>query len=335
MTIPESDYHVYPAWSYSVISRYAKEGFSALATLGQSIEPTPSMRFGSLVDCMVTRGMEEARNSYVVLENNIPNAERKVLDTLLTLTDATDFASVPQEALVEAIKVCNYQSRWSYDTQYSHIAAYAHYYDVIASGKEIVSIEDWQDAYDMTEALHNDTYCGTLFKQTSTGDIEYLYQMQYLVPVHTADEDTKLKIMADLIIVDHKNKTIQPVDLKTSSEPAYKFKDNFVKYRYDLQAQCYTYAIGQVAFEEYSDYTILPYLFVDISRTDKVPVAYKYDVQEQSDGLTFGSDKVYHFKTWLDYLSEILEYQRSNAVVPKEITLDGPNDIVELLSSRS
>lgn len=335
MNLSESDYHAYPAWSHSLIFKYARDGFSSLATITQPVEPTASMRFGSLVDCMVTRGMEEARNSYVVLENNIPNAERKVLDTLCSLTDATDFADVPQEILVEAIKICEYQPRWSYNAQYSHIAAYAHYYDIIASGKEIVSAEDWQDACDMTEALHNDTYCGTLFKQTSTDDIEYLYQMQYLVPVHVADEDTKLKIMADLIIVDHKNKTIQPIDLKTSSEPAYKFKDNFVKYRYDLQAQCYNYAIERVAFEDYADYTILPYLFVDISRVDKVPVAYRYDVQEQSDGLTFGSDKVYHFKTWLDYLSEILEYQKSNAIVPKEITLDGPNDIVELLSNRS
>jgi len=84
---------------------------------------------------------------------------------------------------------------------------------------------------------------------------------------------------------------------------------------------------------DYWDYTILPYNFMDISRTDKVPVTFVYDQtnSSQMNGLSF---KGYQYKDWRTMLEEIVKYERENAVVPENITLAGPNDLLSLLNNK-
>lgn len=121
--------------------------------------------------------------------------------------------------------------------------------------------------------------------------------------------------MFDLLVVNHKEKTIQPVDLKTSSMPAYDFPEHFVKMRYDIQAQLYTHVLQKVIARDYylNGYTILPFLFTDISRTDKVPVTYEIDL---SGSFSFSKgDKVYQYKGWEELLAEILVYEANDTKV--------------------
>ena len=42
-----------------------------------------------------------------------------------------------------------------------------------------------------------------------------------------------------LIVVDHNNKTIQPIDLKTSGHPEWDFYHSFILWHYDIQARLY------------------------------------------------------------------------------------------------
>ena len=56
MNLSEQAYHDYPAWSYSLIAKYARNGFSAIATLHDKMKPTPEMEFGSLFDSILTKG---------------------------------------------------------------------------------------------------------------------------------------------------------------------------------------------------------------------------------------------------------------------------------------
>jgi hypothetical protein len=137
--------------------------------------------------------------------------------------------------------------------------------------------------------------------------------------------------MFDLIVVDHKEKTIQPVDLKTSSMPAYDFAEQFVRMRYDIEANVYVDVLkNKIKDTEYEDYKILPYLFTDISRTDKIPVTFFYDTNKNSS-LSF---KDYEYKDWKTLLTEIIEYREANATVPSYIRTDGPNDLLSLLNNK-
>ena len=143
--------------------------------------------------------------------------------------------------------------------------------------------------------------------------------------------------MPDLLVVNHKEKTIQPVDLKTSSLPAYDWwGKNFLKYRYDIQAAEYAEGIEAIKNQipGYEDYVVLPYIFTDISRSDMQPVSYVYDQTDMSQayGLSFESNgKVYNYKRWDKILEEIRYYEEIQAKVPVNIAIDKPNNILDLL----
>lgn len=330
----EQEYHAHSAWSYSQIARYAREGFSAITNIHNPITATAAMEFGSLLDAMLTQP-DKVNDMYVVLDATPPPAEKAAIDSLIALTSFTKFEDIPEQAFEAA--TASYQPKWYLDTKIKKLAQYKDYYEIRRSGKKIVSREDWNDAVEMTNIIHNDIYLKDIFGQGTKDGIEYLYQMKIffnvLVNIDGDEFDIDMKAMPDLVVVNHNEKTIQPVDLKTSSLPAYNFPESFIKFRYDIQASIYTCAIANLrnADTSYNDYKILPYLFVDISREDKVPLVFNYDplAEDQVNGLSYGE---YHYKHWTDLLSEIIKYENEMAKVPSYLALDKPNDIVELLN---
>lgn len=344
MNLSENDYHRFPAWSHSMIADYARNGFSAIATIHQPKKPTPSMEFGSLFDCILTRG-KDTLNEYVVstTELDIAPAEKEVMDKLVSMNLDTTYPDVVTnhpDAIDNAIESSeSFCSKYKkQETRYAKLDAVKEYYNIAKSGKKVVSKQDWDDAIDMALRFRSSPELSELFGTQNSEEIEYLYQTQFLVKFNTSDGGTiPVKCMFDLLKVDHKNKTIQPVDLKTSTVPAYNFAENFIKFRYDLEASVYVDVLSAkiIGIPEYSDYTILPFIFVDISRSDKVVVSYVYDptAPEQREGFTYTiKDKTYKCKHWTTLLNEIINYEESHAVVPSWISLNQPNDILSAIS---
>ena len=327
MNLPEQEYHDYPAWSQSIIAKYARNGFSALPTLLDKVDPTPEMKFGSLVDCIITRGVSVAKNEYTVSDAPLPSPSVKAVLDYILLKTGVPYTEIQDDVFLEAMDSCKYQPKWKYETRRKSIDDCFGYYELRRAGKEVISEQDWNDAMDMAKAIRTDPYLKNVFGVGKKDGIEYLYQVQFVTSVVLNLEETQCKCMFDLLVVDHNKKTLQPVDLKTSSMPAYSFADHFVKMRYDLQASLYTYILKDVIKDtEYSNYTVLPYLFTDISRTDKVPVTFEYD---PSGGFSF---KDYTYKDWPVLLEEIISYKNTNATVPSYIRTDGPNDLIKLLN---
>jgi hypothetical protein len=332
LNISETEYHDYPAWSHSLIARYAREGFSSISSLHDKFTPNAAMEFGSLFDSIMTRG-RQTLDDYCVVDISVPEAERKALDYISTCTSAP-FDTLSPKYIFEKANECGYQPKWGEEAKYKHLSPYADYYNKKVSGKKLVSQQDWNDAMEMACVFRNDEYLKTIFGTKNTKDIEYLYQLQFCEDVMLASGRTvKVKIMPDLLVVNHNDKTIQPVDLKTSSNPAWSFEENFVRMRYDIEAAVYSDIIALVIDKdpELCDYIILPYLFTDISRSDKIPVTYVYPQfdESQRNGLSFGK---YKYKSWMTLLDEILDYEETSAKVPFYIVLDGPNSILDILN---
>ena len=330
LNLPEQEYHDLPYWSYSTIAKYARNGFSAIATLHDKIKPTPEMEFGSLFDSFITKG-KQTLNDYAVADFSVPPAEKGVLDYLATTSTISHFDEVEMQDVLNAAETVGYQSKWKPQTRYEKISNYSDYYDTLKSGKKLVSKADWDDAMEMYKVFREDPYLKKLFGTKNTDEIEYIYQAQFKTTFNTGFEAIDVKIMPDLMVVNHKEKTIRLVDLKTSSMPAYDFPEHFVKMRYDIQGELYTDVMKKIIAddEDYCSYTILPYLFVDISRADMVPVTYEIDL---SDGFSFTKgDKVYQYKGWKQLLVEILAYEANDAKVPNFITTAGSNDLIDIL----
>ena len=331
LNLPEQDYHEYPAWSYSMIAKYARNGFSAIATIHDKMKPTPEMEFGSLFDSILTKG-KKTLDDYAVADFSVPPAEKGVLDILASTSTFNHFEEIPMNEIINAAESVRYQPNWKPYTRYDHIAEYSDYYDTLKSGKKLVSKADWNDAVEMAKIFRTDPFLKNLFGTKNTEEVEYIYQPQFCVSWIINGEEVKVKCMFDLLVVYHKEKRIQPVDLKTSSMPAYDFPEHFVKMRYDIQAGLYTRVLQKVIEQddELKNYTILPYLFTDVSRTDMVPVTYEID---PSNGFSFSKgEKVYDYKGWEELLAEILVYEENESRVPSYITTDGPNDLVSILS---
>ena len=333
LNISEEEYHSLPSWSHSLIAKYARDGFGAIATLHERTAPTASMEFGSLFDSIITRG-KETLDHYVVDDTSVAPAEKAVFDTLLASGHTEPWITISDNDLDAAIEACpTFASKYKKaDTRRQKLDEASQYYDVRRTGKKIVSAQDWEDAMEMYNVFRDDEYLRSIFGHKNTADMEYLYQTQYEVNwILSNGKEVKVRIMPDLLVVNHKEKTVLPVDLKTSSMPAYDFAQNFIKFRYDLQAELYSDVLRTVMSRtEYKDYTLLPYLFTDVSRTDKVPVTYEFD---PSNGFSYTKgDKTYEYKGWKDLLVEILDYEESQAKVPSYITTTGPNNLVEILN---
>ena len=297
------------------------------------------MEFGSLLDSILTKG-KKTMDEYVIFDAKVPKAEREAMDYILQHTHEP-FDSLSSEFLERMFSECAYQQSLKPETRYKKVAAYRNYYDVQISGKKVISQKDWDDACQMAMKFREDPYLKDIFGTKSTDKKEYLYQLKFEVDYTLPSGLTvPVRIMPDLLIVNHEDKTIQYVDLKTSSDPGWSFaKENFIRFRYDLEASVYTDVLGQVlnSIPEYQDYSLLPVLFTDISRTDKVPVTWWYDpkAESQANGFCFESKgKTYQYTSWTNMLDEIIEYESTATPVPKYIRLDGPNDILSILSNQ-
>jgi hypothetical protein len=96
--------------------------------------------------------------------------------------------------------------------------------------KKIVSTQTYQDAVTCVEQLKSSDATKWYFMEDSPFDdtIERLYQLKFKGEF----DGIPLRIMADLIIVDHANKIIYPCDLKTSYKNEWDFYKSFYEWRY-------------------------------------------------------------------------------------------------------
>ena len=128
-----------------------------------------------------------------------------------------------------------------------------------AEGKHIMSLEEKNTIDLVCESLLTSDYTKDYF-QIPNGNIE-IYK-QY--PIYWEYNDVKCKSLLDFIEINHDDKTIQPLDLKTTGDSVSYFPNSVFKYRYDIQAAFYTYAVGYSFANTYLNekYTILPFKFI-------------------------------------------------------------------------
>ena len=81
LNISEEEYRDIPALDYSLISRYTNSGFNGLETIFNNIE-SPSLTFGSLVDCLLTAPNEVDNRFFVSELSEPPEKVKKAVDYL-------------------------------------------------------------------------------------------------------------------------------------------------------------------------------------------------------------------------------------------------------------
>lgn len=324
--VSEEEYRANKAYSYSTIARFNREGFDNLDKLFDKIE-TPSLLFGSMVDTLLTDGQEEFEKKYEVAE--FPNISDNLVQVARVLFNSCHESYrridlIPDDTVASVGEMCGYYANPKY-AQYrvkKIKEECSDYYKLLflSMDKTLVSMDDYQAAQDCVDKLRNNKMTKWYFESDNPFDpsVERFYQLKFKGEY----EGIPLRCMADLIIVDHKNKVIIPCDLKTSFKPEWRFYKSFLEWNYWIQAQLYWYIIRQNLDKDevYKDYKLLNYRFIVISRNSRKPLVWEYADTQVITDCTYGRRDQYECNNWRGIVKELHQYMTCNSDFPVGIT---------------
>lgn len=333
--IGDKEYHESPILSFSTISRYYKEGFENLDKLYDKIE-SPSLLFGSVVDTLLLGTKEEFDNNYFVCTVPLISDEFKELMNAIKDELGTTHKSlmdIPDKVIVEYLdRFGIYQNNWHADTKANKVReACSTYYNMLhlSDGKTIVNTEVYNDAVACVEALK--TSVGTEFYFRNDNKFDGIERVKQL-KIKGDYQGIGLRGMLDLCVVDHNNKTIQPCDLKTSSNEEYNFPRSFIKYCYYMQASIYTYLLKQIILKDdyFKDFKILPFKFIVVCNRTRKPKVWEFNLSLAETEITIETShqNMIYLASWRSIVPELNKYLTVKPDSPDGIYDDKPNDIV-------
>lgn len=335
--VSEEEYRADPALSYSILARYEREGFNNLDKLFDRIE-TPSLTFGSVVDSIITGGQEEFDERFMVAEfPSIPDSIVKIIKSLYKQYAGTyrSLLNIPDNSIIRETEAQNYQMNWKPETRAKVIKEKGtDYYNLlfVAGDRCIIDTQTYQDVVNAVRVLKESKSTQLYFADDNPfePDIERLYQLKFKGEFG----GITYRNMADLIIVNHKEKWVKPVDLKTSSHTEWDFYKSFVDWRYDIQARLYWAIIRQnMDKDEYfKDFKLLDYDFIVVNKRTLTPLVWNCPFTRAQGTLKFGKNDQIEMRSPFVIGEELSSYLTSRPKVPMGISETGSNDLREWLN---
>lgn len=337
--VSEEEYRADPALSYSTLARYEREGFNNIDKLFDKIE-TPSLVFGSAVDAIITGGQEEFDKGFMVAEfPSVPDSIIKIVRSLFKqfgmLGVYRTLDDIPDTVIIQETIYQSYQPNWKPETRAKVIKEKgAEYYKLlyVAGDRTILDTGTYQDICNAVKALKESEATKFYFAENNPfePDIERFYQLKFKGEF----DGVTYRNMADLIIVNHKEKWVKPCDLKTSSHTEWDFYKSFVQWRYDIQARLYWAIIRQnMDKDEYfKDFRLLDYDFIVVNRKTLTPLVWTCPFTQSVGTLVFGRNGQIEFRDPFKIGNELHTYLSSRPKVPIGIEETKSNDLRKWLN---
>lgn len=289
--VTEEEYRADPAYSYSTIAKFNREGFEKLDSLFDKVE-SPSLLFGSMVDTLLTDGQEAFDERFFVADfPETPDTIKKIMDFLYSNygDKYLSLAEMPDKIIGSAVDLMDYQKNWKLETRIKVVKEKGEeYYNLLnlADEKQVVTSKLYSDTLACIEALKSSEATRWYFAKDNPFDgIERYYQLKFKGEY----KGIQLRCMADLIVVDTKNKVIIPCDLKTSYKIEDNFYKSFIEWNYFIQASLYADIIKQniSKYEEFKDYKVLNYRFIVISNNSRKPLVWEWPLTHAIGDIKF------------------------------------------------
>ena len=335
--VSEEEYRADPALSYSTLAKYEREGFNNLDKLFDKVE-TPSLTFGSAVDSIITGGQEEFDERFMVAEfPSTPDSITKIVKSLFNQyrDSYRSLIMIPDNAIIKETEYQSYQMNWKPETRAKVIKEKgADYYNLlfVAGDRTILDTTTYQDVCNAVRALKESESTKFYFADNNpfVPDIRRFYQLKFKACL----EGIEYRCMSDLLIVNHENKTIQPIDLKTSSHAEWDFYKSFVEWNYQIQARLYWSIIRQNMDEDeyFKDFELLDYMFIVVNRRTLTPLVWNCPLTRFIGTLYFGKNKQIEMRDPEDIGKELSFYLSSRPKVPMGINETGLNDLEDWLN---
>ena len=336
--VTEEEYRADPAYSYSTIAKFDREGFEKIESLFDRVE-SPSLLFGSCVDTLLTDGQEAFDNRFFVadfpeLQDNI----KKIVNELFNLysDNYVSLIDIPDKCIIPITEINDYQKNWKPETRAKVIKEKGNeYYNLLylAGNKTIITSSLYADIMACIEELKTSEATKWYFQDDDPFDdsIERLYQLKFKGKY----DNINLRIMMDLAIVDHKNKIIYPCDLKTSYKEEYNFFKSFVDWRYNIQAQLYWEILRQSLDKDpyFKDFKLADYRFIVVCNKTRNPLVWEYYDTTRETDMVYGKDRQIKLRNWRRIVKDLNYYLSETPKVPIGINVEGTNNIIHWLNN--
>ena len=130
-----------------------------------------------------------------------------------------------------------------------------------------------------------------------------------------------------LILVNYKNKTIYPIDLKTSGSPEWNFEHSFIKWLYLIQSRLYWRIIRANLDNDpyFKDFTLENYRFIVVNKNSLTPLVWEFPYTQYYGTLV--DDRGNEYRDPFEIGKELREYLDCKPPVPNGIVQVGLNQI--------
>lgn len=254
--------------SYSLLKAFDDDGPKSL--IRRKRLSGKGIQFGSLLDDYISLQKEEFNSKYEVLPMAPLEPMVKKVASLIRETFALeDMKKIQSDEdlklkVVELMKLNGLYKSIKTTPTFVKKFNFNDFYKFTEScylDKELVFISD---LIEIQEAR------GSLFSNKRTkdyfiNDYENIYQLE----LNFKYKKQNVKAILDMVNIDHKNKIIRGVDLKTGTPKPGEFSKNFFNYRYYMQAAIYQEALHRFNKKMFKgEYTVENFRFLYLCRTD-------------------------------------------------------------------
>lgn len=330
LNISEPEYRQRPELSYSTLSRYETLGFNGLDHLFDKLD-TPSLTFGGCVDALLTGGIDEFNDHYVVVNINLSDSGIDICKKLYALygNSCSTFWDIPQDVVSQVAKDTGFWQADKWDKRrYKEVVNTGNidaYYAALANNsRKIIDGATYNEAMACVRALKTSAATQGLFADNDPmSPIRRYYQLKFAAKF----KGVGYRSMMDLIIVDYEDKIIYPYDLKTCGVPEWDFESNFVKFHYFIQARLYWRVLKANLMNDpyFKEFGLAPFKFIVINRKTLTPLVWEFPYSTSVGTLVDNNGKEYRDPFELG--AELQGYLNLRPKVPVGIDVDGVNRI--------
>lgn len=334
--VTEEEYRADKALSYSTLAKYERTGFSGIPHLFDKIS-TPSLTFGSCVDAIITGGQQEFEDRFFVAE--FPNVSDNIVQIVKELyntygNSTKNLSDISNQSIINLTETYKYQLNWKPETRAKVIREKGEqYYQLLylAGDKTIINTTTYNDVCNAVNALKESEATRYYFAENNPFDnVERYYQLKFKATLNNID----YRCMFDELLINITNKTIQPIDLKTSHKNEWDFYKSFIEWNYSIQNRLYTrILIDNINKDNYfKDFTVLPYLDIVVCKDSLTPMVWECPFTFEKGTLYMGKDKQIILRDPEEIGKELSYYLNTQTKVPIGIKINEPNNIEEWIN---
>lgn len=242
----------------------------------------------------------------------------KFVDALYKCTVDNENNTSFEDCLKEAYKASEY--KWTFEKvleKFNGSDAEIYYRELLEvkrKGLTIVTLDDVNNAERVVEELKTNEFTAPVISLIESEDDRYEVLIQYQIDGYEVD-GLKLKSMMDLVVIDHKEKTIQVYDLKVSWSVEGFYTEYYLYRLAYIQAYLYKEACREIKVRRGLEYyTVLdPRFIVCDSINYFAPLIYKLNGDDMQDAYLGFEYKGKHFKGVKDIIKD-LKFAKENNI---------------------